>query len=63
MKKQSKKIKVEVVKSIDYDRLRCLLIAAYLIGQESGLRGIGYNHPIAQNQKENLIHLLFNGKI
>jgi len=56
-----KKIKVE--KTIEYDRLKNLLIASYLLGQEMGLRGNMYSHPDCVYQRENLISFIFNGKI
>lgn len=58
-----KKTKVKVTKTVDYDRLKCLLVASYLLGQESGLRGLTYSDPIAVEQRENLINLMFNGKV
>ena len=57
------KNKVTVQKTVDYDRLKCLLVASYLLGQESGLRGLKYDNPIALKQRENIINLMFNGEV
>ena len=56
MKNTTKKIKI--IKQVDYDTLKCLLVASFLLGQETGLKGITYEHPIAQNYRETLIDLL-----
>jgi len=54
---------VKVTKSIEYDRLKCLLIAAYLLGQEQGLNGKTYSHPESVRQRENLINFMSNGMV
>jgi len=54
---------VTVSKSVEYDRLRNLLVASYLLGQEMGLRGFTYEHPDCTKQRENLIHFIFNGEM
>lgn len=58
---QKKKIKIN--KEVPYDRLKCLLIASYLLGQEMGLRRFTYSHPDCVSQRENLINFIFNGTI
>ena len=55
------KVKVKKEKTLDYDRLKNLLIASYLLGQEMGLRGHTYSHPDCIRQRENLIYLIFDG--
>lgn len=57
------KKKIVATKTYDFDRLKCLVVASYLLGQESGLRGLTYNHPVAKEQRENLINLMFNGRL
>lgn len=61
--KKSNSSGVTVSKSVEYDRLRNLLVASYLLGQEMGLRGFTYEHPDCTMQRENLIHFIFNGKV
>jgi hypothetical protein len=51
---------VKVVKQVDYDTLRCLVTAAFLLGQETGLKQMTYNHPVAKNYRETLIELIIN---
>lgn len=59
----TKKKVVKVTKDVSYDRLKCLIVASYLLGQETGLRGMTYSHPIAKEQRENLTSFIFNAKI
>ena len=54
---------IKVTKSIEYDRLKCLLIAAYLLGQEQGLDYKTYSHPESIKQRENLINFMSNGMV
>lgn len=57
-----KKVKVMRSKTIEYNRLKNLLIAAYLLGQETGLRGLTYSNPECVNHRENLISFIFSGE-
>lgn len=54
---------VKVKGSVEYDKLKCLLVAAHLLGQEMGLRGFTYSHPDCINQRENLISFIFQGNV
>lgn len=51
---------VKVIKQVDYDTLKCLVVASFLLGQETGLKGMTYGHPVAVNYRENLIDLLLS---
>lgn len=51
-----KKIKIE--HTVLYSELKNLLIAAYYLGQETGLKGHSYTSKTAQKQRENIIDLI-----
>jgi hypothetical protein len=57
------KQKVVLQKTYEYDRLKCLLIAAYLLGQEDGLNRKTYAHPDSVRKRENLVQFFHNGLI
>lgn len=62
-KQNNKNGRVKVAKEIPYDRLKCLLVASYLLGQEMGLMGYTYSHKDCVRQRENIIKFIFNGEI
>ena len=57
MKKQ-KKIKIEY--QVSYESLKRLVMAAFLLGQETGLKGMTFEHLEAKQYMKNLIDLIIN---
>lgn len=49
-----KKQQVKMTNEVPYERLRLLLICAYMMGQEDGLNGKLYSHPESIRKRENL---------
>lgn len=58
-----KKQQVKMTNEVPYERLRLLLICAYMMGQEDGLNGKLYSHPESIRKRENLIEFLYNGEL
>ena len=50
--------KVKVIKEVDYGKLKCLVLAAYYLGQETGLKHYLFNHDIAKSHRETLVDLI-----
>lgn len=62
MKKTKGSVNVKVTHNVEYNRLKLLLIASYLLGQEMGLNGHTYDSPDCKRQRDNLISFIFNGE-
>ena len=58
MSKELKRIKVEY--TVRYESLRNLVLAAFILGQETGLKGMTYEHPKAKEYRNNLVDLIVN---
>lgn len=50
--------RVDIRKTVIFSELKNLLIAAHYLGQEKGIKGYKYTHPIARKERENLIDIL-----
>lgn len=50
--------KVVVKKELEIDRLRCLLLASFLLGQEAGLNGYLYDNKLAIKKRDALLSLM-----
>lgn len=62
-KESRKKKVVKIIKQVDYDTLRLLVTATFLLGQECGLKQMTYDHPVSVNYRENLIEMIINPPI
>ena len=58
MKKEKKTIKLEY--KIKYESIKRLVMAAFILGQETGLKGITYEHPLAKQYMNNLVDLIID---
>ena len=58
MDKEKKTIKLEY--KIKYESIKRLVMAAFLLGQETGLKGMTYEHPLAKQYRNNLVDLIIN---
>ena len=54
--KKEKTIKIEY--KVKYESLKNLILAAFLLGQETGLKGMTYEHPKAKQYRDNLLDLI-----
>jgi len=59
-KKELIQPQIKIIKQVDYDTLKCLVVAAFLLGQETGLKGMTYNHPVARKYRDTLIDLIIS---
>ena len=53
-------MKVKVKKEIDYDKIRCLVLAAYYLGQETGLNHKMFEHQDAVSHRKTLVDLILS---
>jgi len=60
MSKNKTQPSVKIIKQVDYDTLKCLVVATFLLGQETGLKGMTYEHPTAKKYRDTLIDLIIN---
>lgn len=56
----NKKTIIKIEYRVKYESLRNLTLAAFILGQETGLKGITYDHPLAKQYRNNLIDLIID---
>jgi len=54
---------MKIVQEIDRQTLKCLLIAAHIVGWDSGRLGYNFDHPRVQREWDGLEELLDDPKI
>ena len=56
--KQDSTENIFLVKEVKYQKIKQLVLASYLLGQESGLNGFAYNHMESVMHRDRLVELI-----
>lgn len=50
--------KIQIIEQVTHQKIKCLIYAAYLAGQEAGLNSLSYDHPECIAERHKLVEMI-----